>query len=107
MGRFHAIYKKLHQVLDGMPYDEIGISDEVKEQVSYTFSLKICLMFFMDFSNGSKKISRSVLERNFNSIFIYAKLGSLSRWTLFLFLSVYIRGAHLKIIAPARESFVH
>lgn len=37
MGRFHAICEKLHQVLDGMPYDEIGISDEVKEQVSYTF----------------------------------------------------------------------
>lgn len=37
MGRFHAIYEKLLQVLDGMPYDEIGISDEVKEQVSYTF----------------------------------------------------------------------
>ena len=50
MDRFHAIYEKLHQVLDGMPYDdEIGISVKVKEQVSYTFSLKIRLMFFYGF----------------------------------------------------------
>lgn len=33
MGRFHAVYDKLNQALDEMPYDELGISDEVKEQV--------------------------------------------------------------------------
>ncbi|XP_077246322.1 plant U-Box 15 [Tasmannia lanceolata] len=33
MGRFHAVYEKLGQALEGMPYDEIGISDELKEQV--------------------------------------------------------------------------
>ncbi|KAA8537410.1 hypothetical protein F0562_026903 [Nyssa sinensis] len=31
--RFHSVYDKLSQGLDGMPYDELGISDEVKEQV--------------------------------------------------------------------------
>ncbi|KAJ8625670.1 hypothetical protein MRB53_034200 [Persea americana] len=42
MDRFHAIYEKLHQVLDGMPYDdEIGISVKVKEQVELMcFQLK-------------------------------------------------------------------
>uniref|UniRef100_A0A5B7AI49 RING-type E3 ubiquitin transferase n=1 Tax=Davidia involucrata TaxID=16924 RepID=A0A5B7AI49_DAVIN len=30
--RFHSVYDKLSQALDGMPYDELGISDEVKEQ---------------------------------------------------------------------------
>ncbi|GMN50091.1 hypothetical protein TIFTF001_019243 [Ficus carica] len=33
MGRFHAVYEKLNLALDEMPYDELGISVEVKEQV--------------------------------------------------------------------------
>ncbi|WOL17278.1 U-box domain-containing protein 15-like [Canna indica] len=33
MGRFRMVYDKLSQALDGMPYDQLGVSDEVKEQV--------------------------------------------------------------------------
>ncbi|XVF00768.1 hypothetical protein REPUB_Repub04eG0029800 [Reevesia pubescens] len=33
MCRFHAVYDKLNQALDGIPYDELGVSVEVKEQV--------------------------------------------------------------------------
>ncbi|URD96159.1 U-box domain-containing protein 15 [Musa troglodytarum] len=33
MVRFHMVYEKLNHALDGMPYEELGISDEVKEQV--------------------------------------------------------------------------
>lgn len=33
MSRFHAVYDKLYEALDDVPYDELGISDEVKEQV--------------------------------------------------------------------------
>lgn len=33
MSRFHAVYDKLDQALDGMPYHELGISVEVQEQV--------------------------------------------------------------------------
>ncbi|XP_009802470.1 U-box domain-containing protein 15-like [Nicotiana sylvestris] len=33
MGRFHSVYERLSQALEGMPYDELGISDEEKEQV--------------------------------------------------------------------------
>lgn len=33
--RFHSVYEKLSQTLDGMPYEELGISDEEKEQVSF------------------------------------------------------------------------
>ncbi|KAF6134534.1 hypothetical protein GIB67_028555 [Kingdonia uniflora] len=33
MGRFYIVYDQLNQVLDGMPYDELEIPDEVKEQV--------------------------------------------------------------------------
>ena len=34
-GRFRAVYEKINLALDGMPYSEIGISDEVKEQVCF------------------------------------------------------------------------
>ena len=34
MGRFYTVYDKLNQVLDEMPYEELGISVEVKEQVN-------------------------------------------------------------------------
>ncbi|OAY67439.1 U-box domain-containing protein 15, partial [Ananas comosus] len=33
VGRFRMVYDNLNQALDGMPYDELGVSDEVKEQV--------------------------------------------------------------------------
>ncbi|XP_021902543.1 U-box domain-containing protein 15 [Carica papaya] len=33
MIRFHAVYEKLSQALGGIPFDDLGISDEVKEQV--------------------------------------------------------------------------
>ncbi|KAE8668347.1 U-box domain-containing protein 15 [Hibiscus syriacus] len=33
MSRFHAVYDKLNQALDGIRYDELGVSVEVKEQV--------------------------------------------------------------------------
>lgn len=33
MGRFNSVNEKLREALDGIPYDELGISDEVKEQV--------------------------------------------------------------------------
>ncbi|PIA46801.1 hypothetical protein AQUCO_01500384v1 [Aquilegia coerulea] len=33
MERFHSVYDKLNQALDDMPYDELGIADEVKEQI--------------------------------------------------------------------------
>ncbi|XP_039145199.1 U-box domain-containing protein 15 [Dioscorea cayenensis subsp. rotundata] len=36
MGRFHAVYDKLYHVLDGMAFDQLGVSDEVKEQVELT-----------------------------------------------------------------------
>nr|XP_016504033.1 PREDICTED: U-box domain-containing protein 15-like [Nicotiana tabacum] len=32
MGRFYSVYERLSQALEGMPYDELGISDEEKEQ---------------------------------------------------------------------------
>lgn len=34
MSRFHEIYDKINQALSGLPYDKLGISEEVKEQVT-------------------------------------------------------------------------
>lgn len=33
MVRFHSVYEKINQAVEEMPYDELGISDEEKEQV--------------------------------------------------------------------------
>lgn len=38
MSRFHAVYDKLNEALDHMPYEELGISEEVKEQVNTFFN---------------------------------------------------------------------
>lgn len=50
MGRFHGVYDKLNQVLDDMPYNELGISVEVKEQVICRFPsslhLSLCKLSF-------------------------------------------------------------
>lgn len=36
MGRFRSANEKLSQAFEGMPYDELGISDEVKELVIFS-----------------------------------------------------------------------
>ncbi|CAI9777145.1 unnamed protein product [Fraxinus pennsylvanica] len=33
MVRFHSVYEMINQAVEGMPYDELGISDEEKEQI--------------------------------------------------------------------------
>ncbi|KAL2505974.1 U-box domain-containing protein 15 [Abeliophyllum distichum] len=33
MVRFHSVYEKINQAVEGMPYDELGISYEEKEQI--------------------------------------------------------------------------
>ncbi|KAF6173899.1 hypothetical protein GIB67_039850 [Kingdonia uniflora] len=48
MERFYIVYDKLNQALDGMPYDELGISDEVKEQVELMVTDHSLLKFLND-----------------------------------------------------------
>lgn len=43
MARFHAVYDKLKEALDGIPYDELGVSVELKEQVDFFTLLIDCL----------------------------------------------------------------
>lgn len=39
MIKFHSVYEKLSQALDGFPSDALEVSDEIKEQVlSFNFS---------------------------------------------------------------------
>jgi hypothetical protein len=45
LGRFRAVYEKMNLALDGMPYSEIGISDEVKEQVMCVCYVIMCQHF--------------------------------------------------------------
>lgn len=33
MVRFHVVYESINQAVEGMPYEELGISEEEKEQV--------------------------------------------------------------------------
>lgn len=47
MVRFRSVYEKISQALDGMPHDELGISEEVKEQVS-SYPLLYLLVNFSD-----------------------------------------------------------
>lgn len=35
MIKFQKVYEKLSQAFDGVPCEELGISDEVKEQVCF------------------------------------------------------------------------
>lgn len=46
MGKFDAVYDKLSQALDDMPYVELGISIEVKEQVS-SFPFELLAIFYI------------------------------------------------------------
>lgn len=44
MARFHGVYDKLKEALDGMPYDELGVSEELKEQVDFLILLSLMIL---------------------------------------------------------------
>ncbi|WVZ78398.1 hypothetical protein U9M48_026112 [Paspalum notatum var. saurae] len=75
--RFRAVYEKMNLALDGMPYSEIGISDEVKEQVELisaqlkrskkrtdTQDMELSMDFMMILQNKEDgNADRAILER--------------------------------------------
>ncbi|KAG2706200.1 hypothetical protein I3843_05G083100 [Carya illinoinensis] len=77
MSRFHAVYDKLNQALDGLPYDEVGISVEVKEQVELmrmqlkrakkrtdTQDIELAMDMMVVFSkNDDRNADSAILER--------------------------------------------
>ncbi|PAN22262.1 hypothetical protein PAHAL_4G007400 [Panicum hallii] len=77
LARFQAVYEMMNHALDGMPYSEIGISDEVKEQIelinaqlkrckkrSDTQDMELSMDFMMIIQNKEDgKADRAILER--------------------------------------------
>lgn len=48
MARFHRANEKLSQALEDLPYEELGVSEEVKEEVC-TLLLSLLLNIFFPF----------------------------------------------------------
>lgn len=46
MSRFHVVYDKLNRALSEMPFEDLGISEEVKEQV---MNASLFMFFFHTF----------------------------------------------------------
>ncbi|CAN0927414.1 U-box domain-containing protein 15 [Linum grandiflorum] len=78
--RFKAVHEKLFNVLESMPYDELGISDEVREQVdlmktqlkrpnsnrhsdSQDMELAIDLMFVLSKKDDQSNSDSAIIER--------------------------------------------
>ncbi|KDP42027.1 hypothetical protein JCGZ_03090 [Jatropha curcas] len=82
MGRFHAVYDKLNQALDDMPYDDFGMSEEVKEQVELmrmqlrrakrrtdTQDIELAMDLMVVFSKkDDRNVDSAILERLANKL---------------------------------------
>nr|CAB3481206.1 unnamed protein product [Digitaria exilis] len=76
--KFRNVYEKMHSALDGMPYAELAISDEVKEQVelmntqlmrcqkradTQDMELSMDLMVILQNKEDERNADRAILER--------------------------------------------
>ncbi|KAK3122001.1 hypothetical protein QOZ80_8BG0663820 [Eleusine coracana subsp. coracana] len=76
--KFRNVYEKMHGALNGMPYDELAISDEVKEQVelmnaqlmrcqkrtdTQDIELSMDLMVILQTKEEERNADRAILER--------------------------------------------
>ncbi|XP_031384103.1 U-box domain-containing protein 15-like isoform X1 [Punica granatum] len=83
MSRFHAVYDKLNQALDDLPYDELGISVEVREQVelmrmqlkrskrrtdTLDIELAMDLMVVLSLKDDDRRADNAILERLANKL---------------------------------------
>ncbi|KAK4854221.1 hypothetical protein QYF36_020649 [Acer negundo] len=64
MIKFYAIYEKLSQALDNLPYDELGISDEVKEQVE---------LMGMQLKRAKKRTDTQDIELAMDTMVVFSK----------------------------------
>uniref|UniRef100_A0A0D9X902 RING-type E3 ubiquitin transferase n=1 Tax=Leersia perrieri TaxID=77586 RepID=A0A0D9X902_9ORYZ len=77
-GRFRSVYERMNSALDGMPYSELSISDEVMEQVelmnaqltrskkradTQDIELSMDLMVILEHRDGDRNADRAILER--------------------------------------------
>ncbi|KAF0906367.1 hypothetical protein E2562_009722 [Oryza meyeriana var. granulata] len=78
LGRFRSVYEKMNSALDGMPYSELAISDEVKEQVelmnaqltrckkrtdTQDIELSMDLMVILENRDDERNADSAILER--------------------------------------------
>ncbi|RLM61423.1 U-box domain-containing protein 15-like [Panicum miliaceum] len=78
LAKFRSVYEKMHSALDGMPYAELDISDEVKEQVelmnaqlmrckkgtdTQDMELSMDIMVILQNKEDERNADRAILER--------------------------------------------
>ncbi|RLN03797.1 U-box domain-containing protein 15-like [Panicum miliaceum] len=78
LAKFRSVYEKMHSALDGMPYAELAISDEVKEQVelmnaqlmrckkrtdTQDMELSMDIMVILQNKQDERNADRAILER--------------------------------------------
>ncbi|RCV31557.1 hypothetical protein SETIT_6G187800v2 [Setaria italica] len=78
LAKFRNVYEKMHSALDGMPYAELAISDEVKEQVelmnaqlmrckkrtdTQDMELSMDIMVILQNNEDERNADRAILER--------------------------------------------
>ncbi|CAO2207070.1 unnamed protein product [Urochloa humidicola] len=78
LAKFRSVYEKMHSALDGMPYAELAISDEVKEQVelmngqlmrskkrtdTQDMELSMDIMVILQNNEEERNADRAILER--------------------------------------------
>ncbi|KAL0422985.1 UNVERIFIED_CONTAM: U-box domain-containing protein 15 [Sesamum latifolium] len=64
MTRFHAIYDKLNQALHDMPYEKLGISEEVREQVE---------LMHMQLSRAKRRTETQDMELAMDMMVVFSK----------------------------------
>ncbi|KAK4437559.1 U-box domain-containing protein 15 [Sesamum alatum] len=64
MSRFHAVYDKLNQALHDMPYEKLGISEEVREQVE---------LMHMQLSRAKRRTETQDMELAMDMMVVFSK----------------------------------
>ncbi|CAL5321546.1 unnamed protein product [Camellia sinensis] len=124
MSRFHGVYDKLNQALDGMPYEKLGISEEVKEQVELmcmqlkrakrrtdTQDIELAMDMMVVFSeNDDRNADNAILERLAIKLELHT-IADLKTESIAVRKLVNKKGAHTvestKKIVDLLEKFIH
>lgn len=124
MSRFHGVYDKLNQALDDMPYEKLGISEEVKEQVELmcmqlkrakrrtdTQDIELAMDMMVVFSeNDDRNADNAILERLAIKLELHT-IADLKTETIAVRKLVNKKGAHTvestKKIVDLLEKFIH
>ncbi|KAL0334504.1 UNVERIFIED_CONTAM: U-box domain-containing protein 15 [Sesamum radiatum] len=64
MSRFHSVYDKLNQALHDMPYEKLGISEEVREQVE---------LMHMQLSRAKRRTETQDMELAMDMMVVFSK----------------------------------